>query len=158
MGGGDCDRSRFRFKNDTDIEMAEQEDYSKSDFDMGHLANSEDFAFDCKKDEMTFRFYNCLPQYPNLNRGAWKRWENTIRKDSRLDSLRIICGGHEYIREIGNNVYIPEYCWKVVISLSKKKAIYVLWFKNVNVNAKDFVEELTLEELEKRLGYKLPKK
>ena len=102
MGGGDCDRSRFRFKNDTDIEMAEQEDYSKSDFDMGHLANAEDFAFDCKKDEMTFRFYNCLPQYPNLNRGAWKRWENTIRKDSRLDSLRIICGGHEYIREIDN--------------------------------------------------------
>ena len=61
-GGGKCPRDKFRFKNDTKIKMATTDDYDKSGYDMGHLANAADFAFDCEKDEKTFRLYNCLPQ------------------------------------------------------------------------------------------------
>ena len=154
-GGGDCNRSSFRFKNDTDIKMATTKDYSGTGFDMGHLANAEDFANDCVAGEKTFRFYNCLPQYPNLNRGVWKRWENKAREISQKDSVLIICGGKFSEKTIGNNVYVPEYCWKVIYLIKSSKVWKVLWFKNVSRDSDKYFEEITLEKLEERLKYKL---
>ncbi len=154
-GGGGCNRSSFRFKNDTDIKMATTKDYSGTGFDMGHLANAEDFANDCVAGEKTFRFYNCLPQYPNLNRGVWKRWETRARDLSQRDSLLIICGGTFGNKTIGESVYVPEYCWKVIYSLKNKKIWKVLWFKNVSKESDKYFEEITLEKLEERVKYKL---
>jgi len=154
-GGGDCDRSNFKFKNDTKIKMATTKDYSGSGFDMGHLANAEDFANDCVAGEKTFRFYNCLPQYPNLNRGVWKRWENRAREMSQKDSILIICGGKFGEKTIGGNVFVPEFCWKVIYSIKSSKVWKVLWFKNVSRDSDKYFEEITLEKLEERLNYKL---
>ena len=155
-GGGNCSRAGFRFKNDTKIPMATDKDYANSGFDMGHLANAADFAFDCKKDEMTFRFYNCLPQYPNLNRGIWKKIETQIRQESQTDSLLIICGGVFSDKKIGSNVYVPDYCWKVVVSLSTKEVKHVYWFVNVPKDAENYFMSMSLIDLERRLGYKIP--
>lgn len=153
-GGGDCDRSRFRFKNDTKIPMATQKDYAASGYDQGHLVNAEDFAYDCVADEKTFRFYNCLPQTPNLNRGIWKKWETEIRKESQLEPLYIICGGQfDKKKTIGNGVWVPTHCWKVVQSVKTKKIKHVLYFENDNDAA---YKELKLAELEAILGYKIP--
>jgi endonuclease G len=154
-GGGDCNRNSFRFKNDTDIKMATTKDYSGTGFDMGHLANAEDFANDCVAGEKTFRFYNCLPQYPNLNRGVWKRWENRARELSQKDSLLIICGGQFSEKTIGEKVYVPDYCWKVIYSLKSNKVWKVLWFKNVPRDSDKYSEEITLQKLEEKLNYKL---
>jgi len=153
-GGGDCDRSSFRFKNDTKIVTATQKDYAATGYDQGHLANAEDFAFDCKLDELTFRFYNCLPQTPNLNRGVWKKWETEIRKESHSDSLVVICGGHFTEKKtIGNGVWVPTHCWKVVQSASTLKIKHVLYFENDNDAT---YQELKISELERILGYKIP--
>lgn len=154
-GGGNCDRSRFKFINDTKIETATQKDYLRSGFDMGHLANAEDFAGDCKKLELTFRFYNCLPQYPNLNRGIWKVWENKIRQASQTDSLLIICGAKFPNKNNSRKLQIPDYCYKVVKCASTDEIKWVLWFKNTKKDSDKFFELLTLSELESRLGYKL---
>lgn len=151
-GGGDCSRSGFDFKNDTDIEMIDKE-YYRSGFDRGHLVSAEDFAFDCVKDEMTFRYYNCLPQTPNLNRGKWKVWETTIRKESQTDSLLIMCGGIWTDSLIVKGIRVPDHCWKVVYSLSKKEITHILLFANIEKDA--WFEEVTLCELERRLGYSL---
>lgn len=159
-GGGDCSRDKFRFKNNTKIKTAEIGDYGLAKkvntpgYDQGHLANSEDFANDCVKDELTFRFYNCLPQTPNLNRGCWKHWETKIREESQTDSLLIICGGIFSTKKMGN-AYIPDYCWKVVKSLSKDTITHVLYFTNTNTST---VKEITLTELEYILKYKVPLK
>lgn len=160
-GGGECDRAGFHFRNDTKIQMATSGDYglakmvnSGIGYDMGHLANSEDFANDCIKDEKTFRFYNCLPQTPNLNRGCWKKWETTVRNESQLDSLLIICGGIFKDKKMGN-IYVPDLCWKVVKSLSKNTITHVLLFTNTNTAT---VKELSLADLEKLLNYKIPTK
>jgi endonuclease G len=157
-GGGKCSRDKFRFKNDTKIKMADVNDYDKSGYDMGHLANAADFAFDCEKDEKTFRFYNCLPQYPNLNRGIWKKWETKIREESQSDSLLILCGGVFSNKKIKScsNVGVPDQCWKIVYSLSKSKPIYVLWFENIS---KATHSELDLNQLLSKLPYpiNLPK-
>lgn len=121
-GGGDCNRSKFRFKNDTKIPTSTMKEYAKSGLDVGHLANAEDFAFDCRKDELTFRFYNCLPQYPNLNQ---------IREESHRDSLLIICGATFSNKKTTTNLVIPDYCYKIVKSLITNEIKYVLWFKNI---------------------------
>lgn len=153
-GGGDCSRDGFRFKNDTKIIMAKQSDYDHSGYDEGHLANAEDFASDCPKDEKTFRFYNCLPQTPNLNRGIWKKWETGIRVESQSDSLLVICGGiFTTGKIIGDKVAVPDYCFKIVQSLKTKKVIWILFFTN---KEKDSTMEFkTLEELEKFSQYQL---
>lgn len=153
-GGGDCSRSEFKFKNDTQIKTATDLDYLGSGYDRGHLANAEDFANNCRLDELTFRYYNCLPQKPGLNRGAWKQWETIIRKESQTDSLLVICGGVFGKKVIGDSLAVPDYCWKIVKSLSTNKIKHILWF--VNSGLSDKVEVVTIPIIEKRIGNKIP--
>lgn len=147
-GGGDCPRTNLRFKNDDPrLLCATDADYKGSQYDKGHLANAEDFAFDCEKDELTFRYYNCLPQTVNLNRGVWKKMETQIRKWSQSEKLYIICGGFFGNKKIGN-ITVPSYCWKVVQSVSTKQVLFCGWFGNTTPAT---LEEITTSELEKRL-------
>ena len=151
-GGGDCNRDKFDFKNDDpSLQTATDGDYKGSKYDKGHLANAEDFASDCEKDELTFRYYNCLPQTPNLNRGVWKTNETTIRKWSQKEKLYIICGGYFGSTKIGN-VVVPKYCWKVVQSVATKKVLFCGWYSNT---AKATLEEISVDELAKRLKTKI---
>ena len=152
-GGGDCDRSEYNFKNDTKIKMARQKDYAHSGYDQGHLTNAEDFAYDCEMDEETFRFYNCLPQTPNLNRGIWKVWEEKIREKSQTDSLEIVCGGKFGKKTIGDKVAVPDYCFKIVKSLKTNTILHVLWFTNKVKN--NTVSEIEIDKLWVLLGYKI---
>jgi len=148
QGGGNCDRQAFKFKNDdARLQTATDDDYKGKPYDKGHLANAEDFAFDCTKDELTFRYYNCLPQTPNLNRGVWKKNETLVRKWSQKEKLYIICGGFFGNNKIGN-IAVPSYCWKVVQSVSTKKILFCGWFSNTT---KATVEEISVDELDKRL-------
>jgi len=147
-GGGDCNRTQFSFKNDDPrLECATDEDYRSSGYDRGHLANAEDFAFDCEKDELTFRYYNCLPQTPNLNRGIWKTKERQIREWSQNDRLYIVCGGYFGGRKMGK-VIVPSHCWKVVQSVTSKEVLFCGWFSNSSPAA---LEEISVPELGKRL-------
>jgi endonuclease G len=151
-GGGECSRTKFRFRNDIDsLQTATDKDYARSGYDKGHLANAEDFAYDCTKDELTFRYYNCLPQTPNLNRGVWKINETAIRQLSQTDSLLIICGGTFSKKKIGR-IAVPDHCWKVVQSLSTKKILFCGWFTNTSQAT---VTEIPLAELIKRTGEEL---
>ena len=152
-GGGDCSRKGMRFKSGGARYSATPKDYYKSGYDEGHLVNFEDYASDCIKGESTFRFYNCIPQTPNLNRGIWKRYEYMIRSISQNEHLMIICGGHSYTRKIGS-IYVPDYCWKLVYSLDKHVVVYALFFTNDN-DAKLTIE--TISTLEKKLGYDIRK-
>jgi endonuclease G, mitochondrial len=148
-GGGDCSREGMNFKNDNaELQTAKDEDYAASGYDKGHLANAEDFAFDCIQDELTFRYYNCLPQTPNLNRGIWKRNETQIRRWSQNEKLYIICGGFFSNKKMGNTV-VPDYCWKVVQSTTTKKVLFCGWFSNSNPAKLD---TLSVIELGKRLN------
>jgi endonuclease G len=152
QGGGDCNRNAFHFKNDIDsLQTATDADYAQSKYDKGHLANAEDFAYDCSKDELTFRYYNCLPQTPNLNRGVWKTNETQIRKWSQSDSLLIICGGTFGKKKIGK-IAVPDYCWKVVQSLSTKQILFCGWFTNSTPATE---QNITFKDLENRTGLQL---
>ncbi|MCX6170144.1 MAG: DNA/RNA non-specific endonuclease [Ignavibacteriales bacterium] len=148
-GGGDCDRKKFKFINDMpNLQTATDEDYKGSPYDKGHLANAEDFAFNCKKDELTFRYYNCLPQTPNLNRGIWKTIETQVRKWSQTDSLYIICGGYFGNKKIGKAA-VPSFCWKVVQAIKSKKVLFCGWFSNTDHATVD--STLSVADVEKKL-------
>jgi endonuclease G, mitochondrial len=150
-GGGDCSRATFKFKTIGLKYEAQASDYAHNGYDEGHMANAADFAGNCTNEELTFRFINCLPQTAKLNRGIWKTWETKIRKESQSDTLLIVCGGEfEQCGFIGNHVAVPNSCWKMVIS--KNKFIHVLWFPN---DDSDMVQDITFEELQKRLSYKI---
>lgn len=136
-GGGDCNRASYVFKNDLTLKTLTHGSYANSGYDKGHMANSEDFAYDCELDELTFRYYNCVPQTPELNRGIWKKYENDVRKLSQTDSLIVICY-NEFKKEL-----IPTYCYKIVYSLSKKK--YILGVKISNTN-KPKVETINIDK------------
>lgn len=118
-GGGNISRKGMSFKS-----KLPHFNYPKSGYDIGHMCNAEDFAYNRELEESTFRYYNALPQTPNLNRGIWKVLETQVRKDSQKDSLLIICGGIEF-----NNL-IPSKCFKVVYSLTNGKIMYSIVFTN----------------------------
>lgn len=153
-GGGDCNRSQFSFKTDDIKNSPTKKDYVGSGLDIGHLCPAEDFSYDCELEKQTFYFYNAIPQYPNLNRGIWKTFENNIRDDSQHDSLLVICGGiYNKIKIEGSEVSIPTHCWKVVKSLTTGKIMYCLLF--TNQKEKNSVKHITIIQLEKLIGYKL---
>lgn len=122
-GGGPCSRAKFRFKNDTKYPTATDADYAKSGYDKGHLANAEDFAYDCELDEATFRYYNALPQTSTLNRGIWKQIEGDVRDLSKKDTITVVCYAKKF-KQI-NRLYVPELCYKIVY----KKGVYVIGYE-----------------------------
>jgi DNA/RNA endonuclease G, NUC1 len=152
-GGGVCKRDNFKFFNDEpQLDCASDKDYSgNKTYDKGHLANAEDFAADCTKEELTFRYYNCFPQTVNLNRGIWKQNEADVRKWSQKEQLYIICGGYYGNKKLGQ-IAVPDYCWKVVQSVKSKKVLFCGWFSNTAVAKLDTIP---VQELEKRLNSKI---
>lgn len=116
-GGGPCSRAKFRFKNDTNYPTATDADYLKSGYDKGHLANAEDFAYDCELDESTFRYYNALPQTTNLNRGVWKKVEGEVREMSKKDTIVVVCYATNFSQK--QKLYVPDYCYKLVYQKNK---------------------------------------
>lgn len=154
-GGGDCDREveGFDFKVDEFKSTATDDDYAGSGFDKGHLANAEDFAFDCAKEELTFKYYNCVPQTVRMNRGIWKTWETTIRNLSASKKLFIVAGSIYGKKKLGaNKIGVPSHCYKIVINPTTKKIIYCLVFPN---NKSNTYQVVTFSELKQRLGYRL---
>jgi len=147
-GGGDCSRSKehFHFRPDS-VTTTGIKDYANSGYDEGHMANAEDFAYDCKKEELTFRFYNCIPQTPKLNRGIWKSNENLVRKWSQTDSVLVICGGifTSKSKKINSNLIIPDKCYKVVISLTSHKLLEVMVYDNNDSPKENSVKLISIE-------------
>lgn len=151
-GGGDCSRDGDSFKNEKmQNRTAVNKDYYNSGYDKGHCVSSEDLAYNCEYQELTFRYWNCFPQTPELNRGIWKKYETDIRKLSQTDSLIILTGGFYSNKYIGKGVYVPDSCWKVVQSLTTKKIIYCLIFTNTD---NPVVKNISLNSLNKYINKK----
>ena len=145
-GGGTCSRDSLEFKSDHKLKTP---NYSKSGYDKAHLANAEDFAYNCDLEEKTFRYYNAVPMTSSLNRGIWKTYETRIREISQTDSLLILCGGFDFKNDKG--LFVPQKCFKIVKSLKTNKIIFILVFTNTR---KSKVTNVTLNELIDESKYK----
>lgn len=147
-GGGNFSRRKLKFIEG--IKTAKNSDYAKSGYDRGHLANAEDFAYDYRKEALTFSYYNCFPQTQRLNRGSWKVWENTIRGESKRWPLKIYTGGIYGNKKIRDRIGIPDYCWKVVYNQKTGMILHALIFNNDNIGT---VRRTTISELKILLKY-----
>ena len=147
-GGGNYSRAKLRFIEEKNT--AKNSDYSKSGYDRGHLVSAEDFAYDHRKQSLTFSYYNCFPQTQSLNRGSWKVWETTIRNESKRWPLKIFIGGIYGQKKIRGRIGIPDYCWKVVYNQKSGLILHALIFSNDNIGS---VRRTTLSELKSLLKY-----
>ncbi len=116
-GGGEASRKNDRFKDDTLKITLTGEDYSKSGYDRGHLAAAEDFAYSDSLQGLTFSYFNCVPQTPELNRGKWKKYEEYVRELSKKDTVVIVCY-NEYNGTKSGSLNIPDVCYKTVYKTS----------------------------------------
>lgn len=132
-----CDRNGKKFKGDK--YTATEKDYKgtldsvtkQAKYDIGYMDASFTRAYDCDIQTSTFRFYNAVPQLASLNRGVWHHYENILVDLSQSDSLLVVCYNVYGNKKLNNSdVFIPDYCIKIVKSLSKNKVIYALKFSN----------------------------
>lgn len=153
-GGGDCSRAAMRFR--TEPGSASSKDYNNSGFDEGHLANAEDFAYDCEKEREAFTYYNCVPQAPKLNRGVWSRYESITRSMSKNDSVLIVCGPILSSRhKTMGRVNVPVGYFKYAQSLTTCKIYWCATFTNEDVTKIKFS---TPGKLQRYCPVKLPLK
>ena len=94
---------------------------------------------------MTFRYYNCVPQTPNLNRDVWLSYERVERSLSQTDSLFVLninlCNG----KYIGSGVGVPDVCIKCIFSLTTHKCLLSVVCGNTNVSTS---AKLTLAQID----------
>lgn len=134
-GGGDGSRKGMAFETGGQIYSATAKDYSKSEYDEGHMADAEDFACDSVEEKETFHYFNCMPQTAKLNRGCWKVLETEVRKISQDDHLFILCGGGGWVKKIGN-ISVPNFCWKIIKNLDKN-TVNCYYFPNDNSDTRN---------------------
>jgi endonuclease G len=116
-GGGEAKRDNDHFTG-TNITL-HNKDYAKTWFDRGHLASAEDFAYSDSLQGITFSYYNCVPQTPELNRGKWKHYEEEVRKLSQKDTVLVVCYMTYAEKKVGT-LSIPDVCYKEVYDMTGK--------------------------------------
>jgi len=135
QGGGEASRKSDNFINDTKIPMLTNKDYAGSGYDKGHLVPAEDFAYDDSLQNLTFRFYNCIPQTPNLNRGKWKGIESKTRRFSRLDTICVVnFMTYDTVKTSSVSFYVPKVCYKAVYNLSNNLMLSCWGYENTSEN------------------------
>lgn len=93
-------------------------EYTRSNFDRGHLAPSADFAWSQEANDLTFVMSNMAPQSPNLNRDAWKRLEDQVRKWACGEKVVSVITGpilRAGLPRLKSGLEIPQEFFKIVI-------------------------------------------
>ncbi len=93
-------------------------EYARSGYDQGHLAPSADFAWNQEANDMTFVMSNMAPQKPTLNRDAWKRLEEQVRKWACGEGKVTVITGIASLNEklhLKSGLRIPQTFYKIVI-------------------------------------------
>lgn len=131
-------------------ERATLKDYSRSGYDRGHMAPSDDMS-DMEMQHESFSLANMVMQAPKNNRVLHVGIEKEVRKlAQKNDSIYVATGiafTEDNIEKKGN-VLVPNYIWKAVyVPTTKQASAY--WEKN---NDSLEYEVISINELKKRSG------
>jgi endonuclease G len=117
-------------------------DYTHTGFDRGHLAPNrviyQRYGEDARKE--TFLMSNATPQYPNLNRGLWKKIEDlvSVKWSKECGEIWVITGVQMWIPKDDKNfkgrqnltdftsprkskISAPFYCYKIILAINGGK-------------------------------------
>lgn len=108
-------------------------EYVKTGYDRGHMAPSADFAWSQEANDLTFVMSNMAPQKPKLNRDAWKRLEEQVRKWAcGEEKVTVVTGPvlKERLATLPSGLEIPEAFFKIIIDETPpKKAIAFMYYQ-----------------------------
>lgn len=140
---------------------ATTKDYAKSGYDIGHMANAEDLKYSQTAQNTAAILTNAAPQLPELNRGIWKKLEDTTRGWSlSRDHALMIYTGPVYRRAtdsaIGKgHVTVPRGFFKIIVDLSTSE-VQVFLFKHEGSKADLSTFITSLAEVQKQTGVVFP--
>jgi endonuclease G len=130
-------------------------EYVRSGYDRGHLAPSADFTWSQEANDMTFVMSNMAPQSKNLNRDAWRRLEDKVRKWACGEKLVTVITGPvlvDNLPRLPSGLEIPQEFFKVVID--ETPPVKVVAFLYHQTDKGDVLEErmIPLNSIEKMTG------
>lgn len=99
--------------------------YDRTGFDRGHMAPAADASSAAEMDE-TFLMTNMTPQEPTLNREAWKRLEEYVRKIyvQARDDIYVVTVAVYKSDKMMNGIPVPTGYWKIVYADGKQYYFY----------------------------------
>lgn len=121
--------------------------YSKTGYDMGHMAPSGDMP-DADSQYESFSMVNMTPQLPKLNRIIWKGYEEDVRALAlKYGELYVVTGEIPSSVQM-NGVMVPAVIYKgVYIPSTKESFVYTGTDQNDIVGAK-----LQVKDFDKKYG------
>ena len=143
-------------------QRAEPSDYAKSGYDQGHLAPDGDMSWNQQVEYESFLLSNMSPQVPNVNRGAWKYIETTVRAWTweKKHSYQVYAGNIYSVgtsKTIGNNkVVVPDRIYKIAVDLTTNE---VFAFILPNAGKLESVPQkyaVSVAEIEAQTGISFP--
>ena len=109
---------------------ADDDDYSGSGYDRGHLIPAADMKMSELSMASSFYYSNMSPQHPSLNRGIWRSLETVVRNWAKDEGQVYVVTGpvlaKGVIKFIGDDeVGVPKYFYKVIYdpTIGNRKAI-----------------------------------
>jgi DNA/RNA endonuclease G, NUC1 len=106
---------------------AQNQDYTRSGYDRGHMAPAGDMKWSARAMQESFYLSNICPQDPKLNKGIWKDLEEQSRVWAKKHgALYIVCGPviDGELKRLGKNrVGIPTHFYKVICNPATNQAM-----------------------------------
>lgn len=137
------------------------QDYAKSGYDQGHLANNADMSYDAETARESFIMSNMSPQLPQVNRGTWKTLEATERAMAYETGHNVtIYAGNIYSvgsKTIGKNrVVVPDSLFKILIDDAELVSYAFIMPNVVNIDQDVIKYQVTVADVEKASGVTFP--
>lgn len=140
---------------------AGNKDYAKSGYDIGHMANAADLKWSLLAQSTAAILSNAAPQLPALNRGIWKKLEDTTRgwAVSRESALLIYTGPIYNVLQdstIGKGrVTVPHAFFKIIVdTVTGEAQVFIFEHEGSSQELDTFITSLA--EVQRRTGIVFP--
>lgn len=141
------------------LPFVEPSEYTKSGYDRGHLAPAADFSWNQEAQDRTFVMSNMVPQKPNLNRDAWRRLEERVRRWAcGEEHITVVTGPilENRLPKLKSGLPVPQKFFKIVIDETPPKKSIAFVFSQTDKG--DVIEQrkIAVSALSKVNGVHLP--
>ena len=138
---GGADRAGMDFRTVPNIHTSDNDDYSNTVYDKGHLAPAA--AFSCTKEMLreTFFYFNSALQHQSLNRGVWNRLEQFERSLANFYQVDVTIEVKfpDTVERVPGGAAIPKEFVKV-IKFGDKELKFI--FPNKDTSGTDWIDYL----------------
>lgn len=138
---GDADRAGMDFRTVPNVHTSDNDDYTNTVYDKGHLAPAA--AFSCTKEMLreTFFYFNSALQHQSLNRGVWNRLEQFERSLANFYQVDVIIEVKfpDTLKRVPGGAAIPKEFVKI-IKFGDKELTFI--FPNKDTSGTDWIDYL----------------